>query len=338
MSERLVEVVRGPLVESQHRGDIAVVDRAGRLLWSVGDPHRVTYARSSAKPLQALPLVESGAADAFGMSDEEIALCCASHSGEEIHTERVLALLRRIDIDPKHLRCGAHAPYHAASYERLLRGGASPEAVHNNCSGKHAGMLAMAKFLGADLDTYLEPDHPVQRRILTAVSEVTGVAEEDIVLGTDGCGVPVFGLPVDAMARAYAQFTDPDPAEMGEPRARAMRRIARAMVSHPHLVAGTERFCTGLMSAGGGALLGKAGAEGVYCAGVMGAGIGLCVKVEDGDARAAYPSVVETLAQAGLVSPDVLAKLEGFRRPQLHNHAGTWVGEIRPVFRLHQHA
>ncbi|MCL6598538.1 MAG: asparaginase [Alicyclobacillus macrosporangiidus] len=337
MSELLVEVVRGPLVESRHLGDIVVVDTAGRLLWSAGDPQRVTYARSSAKPLQALPLVESGAADAFGMSDEEIALACASHSGEEAHTGRVLAFLQRIGIDPSHLRCGAHPPYHAPSYERLLRSGASPEAIHNNCSGKHAGMLALAKFLGADLDTYLEPDHPVQRLILQAVAEVTGVPQEDIVLGTDGCGVPVFGLPVDRLARAYAHFSAPSAPVLGTRRAAAMRRIARAMVSHPHLVAGTERFCTDLMSAGQGTLLGKAGAEGVYCAGVMGTGIGLCVKVDDGNARAAYPAVVETLAQAGLVSEEVLSKLSGFRRPQLRNHAGTWVGEIRPVFQLSKH-
>lgn len=332
MSELLVEVTRGNLVESRHQGDIAIVDHTGRILWQIGDPERVTYARSSAKPLQALPLVESGAADYFQMTDEELALCCASHSGEDVHVSRVRAFLQRIGIEESCLQCGAHPPYHAPSYETLLQTGVTPTSIHNNCSGKHAGMLAMAKYLNADLNTYREVDHPLQQLIIRAVSEVCEIDRADIELGVDGCGVPVFGLPIRNLALAFAKFVKPD--ALPEKRAKAMRRIARAMMTYPNLVAGTERFCTSLMGAGRGSLLGKAGAEGVYCAGVADRGIGLCVKVDDGNARAAYPSIVEALAQANLVAPTVISELESFHHPIVRNHEGTVVGSLRPVFSL----
>jgi L-asparaginase II len=334
MSELLVEVRRGGIVESRHFGDLAIVNRQGRLLWYAGDPYRVTFARSSAKPWQTVPLIETGAADAFQMTTEEIALSCASHSGEEQHVGRVLAFLERIGISPEKLQCGAHAPYHAPSYEELLRSGREVTAVHNNCSGKHAGMLALAKFLKADLDTYLNLDHPVQQQILNAVSELCEVAKEDIAIGIDGCGVPVFGLPVIRMAHAYAKLADPS--GLPERRQAALTRICQAMLAHPNLVAGTERFCTALMEAGGGAIVGKAGAEGIYCVGLPEAGIGLALKVDDGNARAAYPAVVEALRQAGLVSDRVVESLQAFHNPELKNHKGTVVGEISPVLRLHK--
>lgn len=332
MSEQLVEVLRGSLVESRHSGDIALVDSTGKLLWSVGDPGRVTYARSSAKPLQALPLVESGAADYFGMSDEEIALACASHNGEPAHVERVAQFLTRIGITPDRLRCGVHPPYYGRAYEDVLRSGNDVTAVHNNCSGKHAGMLAMAKFLGADLDTYQQQDHPVQRQILTAIAELCDLSTDDVVLGIDGCGVPVFGVPLAKLAMAFAKLASP--AGLTEPRATALRRIAQAMIRHPHLVAGTDRFCTTLMVAGQGSIVGKAGAEGVYCAGLLNHGVGLCVKIDDGNSRAAYPSVVEALAQSGLVDAAVIEQLLPVHRPELRNHQGTLVGQLRPVFQL----
>jgi L-asparaginase II len=332
MSELLVEVVRGPLVESRHYGDVAVVDRSGQVLWAVGDPERVTYARSAAKPLQALPLVESGAADHFRMTSEELALACASHSGEEVQAERVRALLQRIGIDESYLRCGVHPPYHVPSYEQLLRAGSAPGAIHNNCSGKHAGMLALAKYLGADLEGYLDMEHPVQRQIRDAVAEVCEVAADKLAIGIDGCGVPVFGMPIRNLALAYAKLADPSglPAR----RAEALRRLYDAMTRHPELVAGTERFCTALMQAGRGDVVGKVGTEGVYCVGLREKGWGICVKVDDGNARAAYPTVVETLRQLGVLSPDQLVELSTFLHPELRTHQGTLVGHIRPVFTL----
>lgn len=332
MSELFVEVTRGGIVESRHFGDLAIVDRAGKLLWYVGDPHRVTFARSSAKPWQTVPLIETGAADEFEMSEEEIALCCASHNGEKQHVDKVIQFLNRIGISPDKLQCGAHAPYHAASHEALLRGNQEITAVHNNCSGKHSGMLALAKYIGADLDSYLSPTHPIQALIQEVVSDLCEVAREDIVIGIDGCGVPVFGLPVLSMANAYAKIADPS--DLPEKRQAAIRRIRKAMLTHPDLVAGTGRFCTGLMNAGGGAILGKAGAEGVYCACLPDVGIGLALKVDDGNSRAGYPVVVEALRQTGLVSPEIIDSLADFHHPQLRNHKGTFVGEIRPVVQL----
>lgn len=336
MSELLVEVKRGRLVESRHFGDMAIVNRDGTVLWSVGDPHRVTYARSSAKPMQALPLVESGAADYFHMSTEEIALACASHSGEPAHTERVNAFLQRIGIAADKLQCGLHPPYNVNAYEQVLRSGQELTSLHNNCSGKHAAMLAFAKYLGADLDTYLEQSHPVQQAIIAVVQELCEVELDDLIMGTDGCGVPVFALPVDKFAFAFAKFASPD--GLPEQRARAMQRIRDAMMAHGDLVAGSGRFCTGLMEAGAGTVLGKGGAEGVYCLGIMPAGYGLCVKVDDGNARAAYPAVVEALKQSGIVSMDVLSRLEKFHAPELRNHKGTLVGTIEPSFHLTKNA
>jgi len=332
MSEQMVLVMRGNLVESRHYGDIAIADANGRLLWSLGDPHRITFARSSAKPLQALPLVESGAADHFGMSDKEIALCCASHNGEEKHVQMVFQFLQRIGVAPDKLRCGVHAPYYAKAHEALLTQGEQPSAMHNNCSGKHAGMLALAKYLNADLDTYLQLDNPVQQRILEAVSDVCEVSPEDIVIGTDGCGVPVHGLPLSKFAMAFARFVRPQ--MFSSERAAAMARIAHAMMEYPDMVAGTERFCTDLMSAAPLEILGKAGAEGVYCAAVVSAGLGICVKTDDGNARAAAPATVEALLQAGMISGSIANALELSHKPILKNHQGTVVGSIQPAFTL----
>lgn len=331
MSELLVEVTRGPLVESRHFGDIAVVDREGRLLGAVGHPHRLTYARSAAKPFQAIPLIESGAADAFGLTSQEIAVACASHSGEEIHEDTVSRLLAKAGVDEGCLRCGVHAPYHAASHEALLRAGKQVRAIHNNCSGKHAGMLALAKYLGADLETYLDPDHPVQRRIFETISTLAGIRQEDIVRAVDGCSAPVFGLPLDRIALMYAKLAS---ASGPSPLEQAMIRIYDAMSAHPQLVAGTDRFCTALIQAGGGRWIGKAGAEGVYGVAIRTLGVGIAVKVDDGNARAAYPAVVEVLSQLGALTAADHASLESFWHPVLRNHQAKEVGRIQPRFAL----
>lgn len=332
MSNPMVRVTRGDITESWHHGDIAIVDENGHVKSSLGDAKRVIFARSSAKPLQALPLVESGAADFFNMSPAEIALCCASHNGEEKHTDLVFSFLNRIGVSQEKLRCGTHAPYYGPAHEKLLRDGAVISEIHNNCSGKHAGMLAYASFLGADLDTYLDLEHPVQQRILRTVSEVCEIAEADIEIGIDGCGVPVHGLPLWKFAMAFARFVRPS--MFPEPRAVAMKRIASAMMQHPDIVAGTGRFCTDLMSAAPGEILGKAGAEGVYCAAVVSKGIGICVKTDDGNARAAGPATVEALYQSGLISESVVMALASVHRPILKNHQGKVVGSLQPDFKL----
>lgn len=333
MGKLLVEVIRGGLVESTHCGGIAVVDKLGHIHASLSDPARVMYARSSAKPLQALPLVTSGAADHYQMSPRELALTCASHNGEEMHAELVVKLLSRAGLSVSDLRCGVHSPYYIPSYETLLREGREITAAYNNCSGKHTGMLLLAKYLGESLDTYLRADHPVQQFILDAVEKVCEVDKQSIHLGVDGCGVPVFALPLERFALAYAKFaaatTDSESSQDV-----AMARIASAMMSHPEMVAGTDRLCTDLMAAAPGQILAKAGAEGVYCVGLPAHGLGICVKIDDGNGRATGPVIVEVLAQLGVVDDEVLSKLSKWHRPTLQNHAGTHVGELRPVFQL----
>lgn len=333
LSHLLVEVIRGQVVESRHFGDIAITDANGELQMSLGDAQRLTYARSAAKPLQALPLITSGAAEYFQMTEEEIAVTCASHHGEEMHLEIISRFLKRIDISERALQCGMHPPYDHPSYERLLKNGQDPSVLHNNCSGKHAGMLALAKFMHADLDTYLEINHPVQQAILDAVSFVSETPREKIPLGIDGCGVPVFALPIAKIATVFARFVAP-PATFPKPVQCAMRIISEAMMKYPQLVSGSDSICTVLTKQSKGNLLVKIGAEGVYCVGIADKGWGMCVKVDDGNARAVYPAVVEALSQIDVTFEQTLHQLENFRKPELKNHAGTVVGEMVPRFNL----
>ncbi|WP_026962119.1 asparaginase [Alicyclobacillus herbarius] len=332
MSESLVEVWRGPLVESRHRGDVVVVDDTGQVVYACGNPDHITFARSTAKPLQVVPLLETGAAEAFALTDEEIALCSASHSGEPSHVGVVRGLLARAGIPETCLQCGVHPPYHTPTYEQVLRSGESLNPLYNNCSGKHAGMLVLAKHLGADFDTYLHPDHPVQRKVKEVVADLTEVEANQIAIGIDGCGVPVFGLPLKNLALAYAKLARPD--KLSRTRAAALRRIRDAMMSYPHHVGGSERFCTELMAVAPGEIVAKVGAEGVYSVGLPKLGLGMAVKIEDGNARAAYPTVVEALSQMQALAPTVLSKLEAFWHPVLKNHRGIVVGRIVPDFRL----
>ncbi len=319
-------------MESRHIGDIAVVDQAGRVVASVGDPWMVTYWRSSAKPVQALPVITSGAADRFKFTDEELAVMAASHDGEDRHVWAVRSILGKIGLTEKALKCGAHMLYNKAAAARLERAGELPTDIHNNCSGKHAAMLSMAVHLGFDTDRYYEPDHPVQKMILDVVSRWAEVPAEKIILGTDGCGVPVFGLPLAAMALAYARLVSP----VGMPReeARAAERITRAMQAHPAMVGGTGRFCTDLMRELRPEVLGKVGAEGVYCMGVRSRGLGVALKIEDGRERGANLAALEVLRQLQVADPAAIPGLAKHWRPPVENHRGEKVGEIIPVFQL----
>lgn len=329
--EILVEVTRGPLVENVHRGHVAVVDWQGNLLYSAGAPHHLTYWRSSAKPFQALPVVESGAADRFGIVPKELALFCASHSGEKIHTETVLGIFQKIGLDPSLLQCGVHMPYHAETARSMTQAGEKPTSLHSNCSGKHSGMMTLIAHLGYDPATYLQLGHPLQQLILDYVAEFCDYPRQEIVIGTDGCGVPVHGLPLFNMALAYARLVHP---QGDQKRIAACRRITDAMMTHPEMVGGTERFCTDLMSAAQGALVGKAGAAGVYCVGLMREGIGIAVKCEDGSSRGRDPVVVEILQQLGALTGEQLASLGKYHHPQNINHRKEKCGEVMPVFKL----
>ncbi len=340
LAEPLVEVRRGAITESRHRGHIAVVDEDDRLLAHAGDPMTVTFLRSSAKPFQALPVLVSGAAERFGFTDEEIAMACASHSGEPVHTEIVANMLRKIGLAPGALKCGIHEPFSPSVAAEQRAKGEKPNVLQNNCSGKHAAMLAFALHVGASIETYNEAANPVQLAIARMLSLFSGVPEEDLAVGIDGCGVPVFGMTVKAMALAYARLISPKGFE--EPIRAACSRIIKAMTKYPELIGGTsERLDTEIMKAAPGELISKVGAEGVYTAGVLPCkrwpnGFGLALKIEDGDDHRARPTVViEALRQLSVLSDQSLERVARYSYFPVRNRNAEIVGEIRAAFSLH---
>lgn len=340
IAEPLVEVRRGGIIESRHRGHIVAIEPDGNVVAYLGAPHTVTFLRSSAKPFQALPLLVSGAADRFGFTDREVAIACASHNGEPIHTELVASILKKIGLGPEALKCGVHEPYSAEVAQELRERGEAPNVLQNNCSGKHAGMLALALHLGAPIETYIKPDHPVQLAIGKTVAQFADLPVEDLAVGVDGCAVPVFGMTVRAMAFAYTRLISP-PAEFDEATRRACQRIVRVMSAHPELIGGTsERLDTEIMRAAPGRLISKVGAEGVYTAGVNPCeewprGLGLALKIEDGDDRRARPTVVvESLRQLGVLKDESLEAVAKYAFFAVLNRQGDVVGEITAQFNL----
>lgn len=324
-----VEIVRGAILESRHVVHAAVVDSEGQLRASVGDPDRVTYFRSAAKPFQAVPLVRDGAMDRFGITIEELALCCGSHSGEARHLEVAISMLEKIGVEAELLECGAQPPLHKQSRLDLAEAGLEPVRLHNNCSGKHVGMLALARAHGWEISGYTRPEHPVQGRILDEIARWTGLPYEAIALGTDGCGAVCFALQLRQMAFAYAKFASA--ARAGD---REATYVVGAMTSYPEMVAGEGRLCTDLMEQTAGRLFAKAGAEGLYCIGVPGAELGVALKIEDGAGRAVAPAVLAVLRQLDLISEDDLGALWSHAYPDLINSCGDVVGQIRPNISL----
>jgi L-asparaginase II len=336
----LAEVWRGPMVESRHRGHFVAVTGAGRVVASLGHADMMAYLRSAAKPFQAVPLLVSGAADKFGFNEQEIALACASHNGEPLHTGTVAGMLRKLGLETHALRCGAHEPFNVDVTRALRASGRQPNVLHNNCSGKHAAFLALALHLNAPLATYDQPDNPVQQQVLAAIAHFAGMPAGEIILGTDGCGAPVFGLPLRVMALMFARLAAP-PADWDEPTRQACRRIASAMMNYPEAVGGrAERLDTKIMQAAAGRLISKIGAEGVYTAGILPCakwpeGLGLAAKIEDGEDRRARPVVViEAMRQLGVLDEAALTSLAPYARLAIRNHRGDTVGEVRPTFEL----
>lgn len=340
IGDSLVEVTRGSITESRHRGHIVVVEPDGNIIAYAGAPETVTFLRSSAKPLQALPLLMSGAAEMFGFNDQEVALACASHNGESIHTEVVGSMLSKIGLGPEALKCGIHEPYSVEVAGKLRLLGQAPNVLQNNCSGKHAGMLALALHLGASTDDYNSETNLVQIAIADAVAQFSGVAVTDMAVGIDGCAVPVFGITVKAMALAYARLVSP-PAEYDRVIRDACARIVRVMSAYPELIGGTsDRLDTELMRAAPGRLISKVGAEGVYTAGILPCeewpkGLGVALKIEDGEDRRARPvAVIETLRQLGVLRDESLEAVSRYAFFPVKNRPGNVVGEVRPAFTL----
>jgi L-asparaginase II len=323
-----VRVTRGGIVESAHDVHVAVVNADGRIVASTGNPERIAFMRSAAKPFQALPLVEDGVLDAFHIPTEELALCCASHNAEERHVELAASLLARIGLGEDALECGAHPPMRQEVADRLRSNGTTYRSIHNNCSGKHAGFLALALHHGWDPKGYVGPDHPVQRRLLREMTRWTDVDEETLVTGTDGCGVVTYALPLERMALAFARFA------AAAARGEAPARVVKAMQAHPFFVAGTGRLCTAILERAGDRAFVKTGAEGVFGAGVPSRGLGIALKVADGASRAADVALVRVLEELGVLDGDDLKVLESYRRVPLVNRRGELVGHVEADFRL----
>lgn len=324
----LVEVTRGGEVESRHRGAFAVADAQGRLLSAVGDADHAVFPRSAIKIFQALPLVESGAADAFGFTQGELALACASHGGEPRHVETAASMLRKAGFVAGDLECGAHWPFFDEAAHDLAASGAEPSALHNNCSGKHAGMLALARHLGVQAAGYVERDHQVQRTIAATMGEICETDLATAPCGVDGCSVPTWSMPLANLARGLARLASPDGLAQG--RAEAAARLFAACAAEPFLVAGTGRMCTRIMSAVPRAFV-KVGAEGVYCAAVPHAGLGIALKCDDGASRAAEAMVAAILARLSVFSDDERGRLAAFECQPVLNRRGTHVGDVRAV-------
>ena len=310
----------------------------------LGDPFALetaTYLRSAAKPFQVLPLLLAGGAERFGLTPADLALVCASHSGTAEHTARARSLLERGGFAVEDLLCGAHPPFDRETAEALARRGEAPSPLHNNCSGKHAGMLLACRLLDLPTADYVAPEHPLQQRILEHLSSLCGIERRAVGLGVDGCSVPAFHMPVAAAARGYAALADPEaalaPAPPSSPVAAALRQIFRAMTSEPGMVAGPGRFTTDLMAATGGRVLGKEGAEGFYAVAVRGpVALGIAVKIADGGERARNGVVLDLLREMGSLSGEEFARLEEHYRPIVRNCRGLEVGEICPEVELEE--
>lgn len=325
----LVEVRRGGRVESRHRGLVVVADADGAVVFQVGDIDAPVFPRSSVKAIQALPLLESGAADQFGLMDAEIALACASHSGETAHAAGAAAILRKAGRDESCLECGVHWPIRADAAHALAAAGERPSALHNNCSGKHAGFVCVACAAGADIDGYIRPDHPVMREVTAALAGVTGASLDEANRATDGCSIPTYAVPLRSLALGFARFGTGH--GFGPIRAEAARRIRAAVATHPFMVAGTGRFDTELMNAFGTRAFVKIGAEGVHCGALPELGFGFAVKCDDGAGRAAEV-VTAALVRHFLRPQDEPASiLDRLASPSLRNWNGITVGELAPA-------
>ncbi|OAB47934.1 asparaginase [Paenibacillus antarcticus] len=332
MSEA-IEVFRGEFVESSHHIHVAVVNHEGKLLYSYGDPNRLTFPRSAMKPFQAVPLVETGTAKALGYNAAEISISCASHSGETFHREAVMNILGRANLRESDLQCGTHVPRDSASYKQLIREGKELTPIFSNCSGKHSGMLATAVHMNEDIHTYPEIGHPVQQRILRVIEEVCQFPKEQIGISVDGCGLPVHQIPLYNAALGFARLAHPE-GTVTEERAKALSTIRDAMMERPEMVAGTKRFDTDVMRTFKGNIVSKLGAEGVQCIGIVDRGIGIAIKTEDGTDRAAGVAAMEVLRQLGIGDDTTNELLKDYIHAPVLNARNVKIGVVKANFVL----
>lgn len=312
-------------MESVHFGDLAVVNGKGKLIYYAGNPSHTTYIRSAAKPFQLIPLMKHQIHQYFAFTEQELAVMTSSHSGEKGHVEQVLRILEKAGLSPDFLKCGTHAPTDGKSRQELYRQGLPPHVLHCNCSGKHSGMLALCKAMGWDYLDYLHVTHPLQQEILAEISHVTSFPQAKIGLGVDGCGAPVYALPLTSMAWGYARLAEGSG---------VLGTISAIMRKNPWYVGGTGRFETHLMKVQGDRLVAKTGAEGIFCLGILPEGLGVAVKISDGNSRALPPVLVQLLRDMGLLSSRDFEELQDFARALLYNHSRMVVGDIQACFQL----
>jgi len=330
MSEVLLHYTRGGKIESRHRADIAVVDITGKNVWEFGDSQRAMFWRSAAKPFQLMPFIERGGIDTFGLTSEEVAFMVSSHSGEARHVELAYSILGKIGLTVEDLACGAAKPMNSKVAKQLTVKQSPYQVVHNACSGKHSGMLALAQMLKVTINGYTELEHPVQQLMHQAVADSAHLQKNSVETGIDGCGVPVFYLPLYNMAWAYARLAKPELGDWGG-QENVARAIRDAMLAHPQVVAGSRRFDTVLMNITKGRILAKIGSEAVYCLASVPDGIGITYKIDDGSYRAVAPAGIAILKKLDLISAaEHQVLLESFPHI-LKNHRGDNIGTVESV-------
>ena len=328
----LIEILRGVIVESRHRGAVSVYDGDGRQVLSLGDIERPVFPRSACKLIQALPFVESGAADAYGFGNQELSLACASHSGEPEHAALAEAMLKRAGQSVGALECGTHWPFDAPVAIKLAQSGGVPNACHNNCSGKHAGFICTALHLSDDPTGYVAASHPAQMRVRDAMAEVTGAVHAAEACGTDGCSIPTYAIPLNALAHGFAKAATGQ--RLSPNRAKAAKRLMEACMAEPFYMAGTKRFCTEIMAAAPGRVFAKIGAEGVYCAAIPELGFGIALKIDDGAFRGAELMVAAVIARLTRDIPEIEGPVAAMARKTDSNWNKIKVGEQRVVSSL----
>jgi L-asparaginase II len=332
MAEKLIEVTRGKVVETIHRGDVVVVNSKGDVLHQYGDANKYTYWRSAAKPIQAFNVILSGAAQHYSFTKAELAIMCASHYGEAFHTQTIQSILSKIGLTQDHILGGSVRSLSTDYAFEMAEKNMELNPMISDCSGKHAGKLSVCVHKGYPLESYKELNHPMQQEVLQSLAEMAEVAIDEIQIGIDGCSVPVHALPLKNMALAYAKLANPD--NLSLEYKQASEKIFNAMVAHPEMISGTNGFCTELIAASNGKLVGKVGAEGVYCVGVKGKDIGIAIKMESGNMSVLPPVVLRVLEEIEVLSTDELEALSNYNPMLNSNDLQMKVGEIRAAFSI----
>jgi len=332
MSVKLVELIRDSTVESIHRGSIVVVDSNRNILYEAGNAEVPVFFHSSAKPLQAVAALEAGIAEKYGLDLKEIAVMSSSHIGEKEHIDTLKGIMGKIGVNENALLCGIHEPYSKEAAKELILAGLTPSTLHCNCSGKHLGLIAASKAKGLSIEDYYRAEHDIQKEVKKVIAEFSGTSSEDIVTAVDGCGIPVFGLPLKNMALAFANLGNME--FSGGKYSKSQNYVISAMTLYPEMVAGNGRLDTEVIKRFGDRLLIKTGAEAVSCISLLGRATGIALKIDDGAQRAIAPAVLETLLQVGFISREEAESMKDFWIPPVKNNKGEKVGELRADFKL----